>query len=181
MLAQNLIDKRAPMPAAPMKYNKDGSVDWGTMWTNFCVLAQEGGPPHRGEMLRPQTDPDIHSATYQTAVTEIIRGINEVSGLTAVAAEPGWIAISCLSEEMAQWLSEAIAEENVTTRATDMVLLVPVGDYYSLKGEIKNVITAVAKTSHYWQDHLPTAVKNTLIWQAKLTRWSERLSQLWQK
>lgn len=45
-------DKCAPMAPAPMKYLADGSVDWGNMWDTFCVLAQDGGPPHRPTMLR---------------------------------------------------------------------------------------------------------------------------------
>jgi sirohydrochlorin cobaltochelatase len=172
---KNIIDKRTPMPAAPMKYKEDGSVNWGTMWESFCVLAQEGGPPHRGEMLQVQNDPDVNSPTYRLAVTEIIRGIREVSGLNAAASAPGWIAVTCASEEMAQWLSEAIKQENVAAQATALTLFVPVGDYYSVKGEIKNVITVVAKTSHYWQEHLPSEVKQTLAWQVKLAHWQSRV------
>jgi sirohydrochlorin cobaltochelatase len=57
---------------------------------------------------------------------------------------------------------------------------VPVGDYYTVKGEIKNVITAVAKTTHYWGEHLPPEVKQTLAIQAKLAgigRWLRRLGR----
>lgn len=172
--AEKMIDKRAPMPAAPMKYKEDGSVDWGTMWDNFCVLAREGGPPHRGEMLQVQNDPDVNSPSYRLAVTEIIRGIWEVSGLNAVTSNPGWIAVTCATEEMARWLSEAIQQENVSAQATGIMLFVPVGDYYSVKGEIKNVITAVAKTNHYWQEHLPTEVKQTLALQIKLAHWKTK-------
>ena len=43
--------------------------------------------------------------------------------------------------------------------AEDNYLLVPVGDYFTVKGEIKNVITTVAKTTHYWREHLPIDVK----------------------
>ena len=172
--AEKMIDRSAPMPAAPMKYKEDGTVDWGTMWENFCVLAQEGGPPHRGEMLQAQNDPDVNSATYRLAVTEIIRGIREVSGLCAATSNPGWLAVTCDSEEMARWLSEAIEEENVAAQATGLTLFVPVGDYYSVKKEIKNVITAVAKTTHYWQEHLPPEVKQTLALQLKLTYWKTK-------
>ena len=57
-MASSELDKRAPMAAAPIKYQLDGSVDWGDMWDSFCVLAREGGPPHRGTMLQAQTDAD---------------------------------------------------------------------------------------------------------------------------
>jgi sirohydrochlorin cobaltochelatase len=80
---------------------------------------------------------------------------------------------------MAQWLCEAIKQENVAAQTTAKTLFVPVGDYYSMKGEIKNVITAVAKTAHYWQEHLPLAVKNALVWQVRLARLSKRFSHWW--
>src|SRR5689334_8187093 len=70
-MASNELDKRAPMAAAPIKYRADGLVDWGDMWDSFCVLAREGGPPHRATMLQPQTDADITSAGYCFAVKEI--------------------------------------------------------------------------------------------------------------
>lgn len=170
----NLTDARVPMASAPMKYLPDGAVDWGSMWDSFCVLAQEGGPPHRGTMLCAQEDADPNSERYRFAVNEIIRGIKAVSGLNAAPAAPGWIAVGCASASMARWLAEAIAQENVQARCQGVLLLVPVGDYFSPKGEIKNVITAVAKTSHYWQEHLPAEVKQTLAWQeqmAELKRW----------
>ena len=186
MLVDNVMDKSAPnlsapMASAPMQYKEDGSVDWGNMWDNFCVLAQEGGPPHRGDMLQAQSDPNVSSPAYQFAVTEIVRGIKEVSGLAATPSSPGWIAVACANVEMAHWLSEAIEEENVGTRSEAATLFVPVGDYYLVKGEIKNVITAVAKTSHYWQAHLAAEVKQTLAFQEALRRLHNRLPWLRKK
>ena len=165
----NPADKAAPMPAGPIVYRADGNIDWGNMWDSFCVLAQEGGPPHRGEMLCAPTNPDRHSPDYHFAVAEIARGVREVAGLTAVPAEPGWLQIQCNSEGQARWLAEAIKEENVQSRFEGAWLLVPVGDDFRLKKEIKNVITAVAKTTHYWQEHLAVEVKQTLAFQDKVT------------
>jgi hypothetical protein len=156
------------MAAAPIKYQPDGSVDWGDMWDSFCVLAREGGPPHRGTMLQAHTDADTASAGYRYAVEEICRGIGAVSGLRAEAAGPGWIAVECRSAGMARWLAESIQVENVAARAEQMLLLLPAGDYFTLKGEIKNVITAVAKTTHYWGEHVPIEVKQTFELQARL-------------
>jgi sirohydrochlorin cobaltochelatase len=116
----------------------------------------------------------VSSPLYRLAVTEIIRGIREVSGLSAAASNPGWIAVTCASEEMAHWLSEAINQENVAAQASGRMLFVPVGDYYSVKGEIKNVITAVAKTTHYWQQHLPAEVKQTLALTIKMAQWKNK-------
>lgn len=157
-----IFDKSAPMPSAPMKYTADGQVDWGNMWDSYCVLAQEGGPPHRETPLTPDKEADAQSEAYQFAEAEIIRGIKLVSGLTAVSDNPGWIRIICQSPEMASWLSEAINGENVVSHSLDSYLFVPVSDSYTLKGEIKNVITAVAKTSHYWDEHLANEVKQLL-------------------
>ncbi|MEM7117534.1 MAG: hypothetical protein AAF614_34195 [Chloroflexota bacterium] len=164
---QTVLDKRAPMPSAPMKYKTDGSVDWGNMWDSFCVLAQEGGPPHRKTLLDAPAQPHSKSVLYQQVVAELVRGIWEVSGLMAQPHTPGWLAITCPDQGMAGWLAEAIQTENVVARAEGTQLLVPVGAEFTVKGEIKNVITAVAKTTHYWKEHLPPAVKTTLAWQAR--------------
>lgn len=175
----NLINKRTPMASAPMKYLPDGSVDWANMWDSFCVLAQEGGPPHRGMMLDAPGSPDLASEGYWFAVNEIIRGIKAVSGLTAAAAEPGWIAVYCSTGAMARWLAEAIIQENVQARHNESILLVPVGDNFALKDEIKNVITVVAKTTHYWREHLPSEVKDALALQERLEWLKQRVKGWW--
>jgi sirohydrochlorin cobaltochelatase len=177
IMPATIVDKRAPMAAAPLKYQPDGAVDWGNMWDSFCVLAQEGGPPHRGTMLYAQEDADTTRQEYHLAVNEIIRGIKAVSGLNAAPAGPGWIAIGCPSASMARWLDYAIEQENVQARSQGVLLLVPAGDTYSLKREIKNVITAVAKTTHYWHDHLPVEIKQTLAWQERLEELKTRVKR----
>jgi hypothetical protein len=106
----------APMSSAPMKYTDDGSVDWGNMWDTFCDLAQEGGPPHRGTLLRHRDGEDVFDPAYTAAAHEIIRGIREVSGLEAYVANPGWLAVLCPTASMARWLAEAILQENVEGR-----------------------------------------------------------------
>jgi sirohydrochlorin cobaltochelatase len=73
---------------------------------------------------------------------------------------------------MARWLSEAIACENVAARHEGALLFVPAGQRYTIKGEIKSVVTAVAKTTHYWREHLPESAKAALEAQ-------ERLNGLW--
>jgi sirohydrochlorin cobaltochelatase len=160
------------MAAAPLRYTADGQVDWGTMWESFCALALDGGPPHRGALLRPDEGSDPASPAYQAAATEIARGVAEVSGLPAAAAAPGWVAVRCASPAMARWLSEAITAERVVARHEGALLFVPVGEGYTLKGEIKSVVTAVAKTSHYWREHLPASARAALEAQ-------ERLNELW--
>jgi sirohydrochlorin cobaltochelatase len=156
-------------------YNDDQSVAWDRMWDSFCVLASAGGPPHRGAMLQAQTNADPDNPCYQAAVAEIIRGVKLVSGLTAEAAGVGWVAIQCESVAQARWLSEQINQENVAALAYDARLLVPVGEDFTVKGEIKNVVTVVAKTSHYWVEHLSPDVKRSLAWEAALQHLVTRL------
>ncbi|MEP7190396.1 MAG: hypothetical protein ABI901_14485, partial [Roseiflexaceae bacterium] len=106
---------------------------------------------------------------------EICRGIHAVSGLRAAAAGPGWIAVECRSAGMARWLAESIQAENVAALAEQTQLLLPAGADFTLKGEIKNVITAVAKTTHYWGEHVPVEVKQTFELQARLERLRARV------
>ncbi len=169
-------DKRAPMAPAPMKYAPDGSVAWGEMWDSFCALARDGGPPHRATLLEGDPAADPASDGYRFAAAEITRGVVAVSGLPVAPAAAGWLAIGCHSASMAHWLAEAIIEENVAARAEGATLLVPVGASFTLKSEIKNVITAVAKTTHYWREHLPPEVKQTLEWQARLADLRRRVT-----
>lgn len=168
-------DKSAPMASAPMRYRDDGAVDWGTMWESFCALAAEGGPPHRGETLRSPANPQTKSESYALACDEIVRGIRETAELAAAPYQAGWIAVQCDSAGMARWLAEAVEQEGVQARYDDELLLVPVGDGWSTEGEIKNVITVVAKTAHYWRAHLPPEARRAVVWQAQLSRLATRL------
>jgi sirohydrochlorin cobaltochelatase len=167
----------APMASAPFRYRVDGEVDWGNMWDTFCDLALVGGPPHRGTMLEAPVNVDPGSEGYRRVVTEITRGISEVSGLTAEAAEPGWLRIACQSPAQARWLAEAILGENVAARYEATYFFVPIGDQFKVKGEIKNVITAVAKTTHYWDEHLALEVKQTLAAQDMLAQVTSGLAR----
>jgi sirohydrochlorin cobaltochelatase len=164
------LDKAAPMPAAPMRYTDDGQVDWGNMWDSFCGLALDGGPPHRGILLSAPPVADSADPVYLAVVQEIIRGICEVSGLPAEPAESGWVAVYCATPGMARWLCEAVQAENVAARCADERLLVPAHERFTLKGEVKSVITAVAKTTHYWREHLPQAAKDAVEAQARFAR-----------
>ena len=165
------VDPRAPMSSAPMKYDSEGQVDWGNMWDSFCVLALAGGPPHRATRLAPTGSPDLADPSYARAAAEITRGVTAVSGLPAHSAEPGWVAVECQSAGMARWIAGAIEAENVAARSNGTALLVPVDVGFRVEGEIKNVITAVAKTTHYWQDHMPAEAKQTLAAEALLGAW----------
>lgn len=171
-------DLAKPMSSAPMKYADDGSVDWGNMWDSFCVLASAGGPAHRATMLMPQENADPDDATYRQAEKEIIRGIFLVSGLRATPDKPGWIAVECPMDGMAEWVAEQGVQENVMLRWDGTRFFVPCGVNWTTNGEIKNVITVVAKTTHYWADHIPADMKTTLAIEEGLSKLSANLKRL---
>jgi sirohydrochlorin cobaltochelatase len=173
--------RNAPMASAPLVYREDDSVAWDRMWDSFCALASAGGPPHRGAMLSVQVMPDSECEVYQAAQAEIIRAIFLVSGLRALPAEPGWIAVKATSPAHARWLSENIVQENVQSRVFGDTFYVPVGDYFTLKGEVKNVVTAVAKTTHYWTEHLAREAKQAMAAEATAAAAMLKLRQIWRR
>jgi sirohydrochlorin cobaltochelatase len=159
---QNSYESMQPVPmrSAGLKYDPEGRVAWDQIWDGFCDLAMAGGPPHKGTLLEPATpsaigaDPD----TYHDVAEEICRGIVMATDLDARdTAAPGWIRVACYSEAMAGWLVRAIVMENVAVRAEGLALYVPAAPHFRLEHEIKNVVTVVAKTSHYWLGHVPNA------------------------
>jgi sirohydrochlorin cobaltochelatase len=146
-----------PMGAAPLKFGSDGKVAWDEMWQSFCDLALAGGPPHRGTLLEavPAADALAEPQKYQAIVEEIERGLQLVTGLPVVRSKTlGWVGIRCDSEDMAIWLMRAIIVENVMVRREDDVIYLPAGPRFTLKREIKNVVTVIAKTTHYWTAHI---------------------------
>ena len=147
----------APMGSAELKYDAEGKVAWNQMWQGFCDLALAGGPPHRGTLLEPISAEEVNAdpVGYAAVVAEIARGLTLVTGLEVLTdSAPGWIGLVCSSEAMAIWLLRAIVVENVAVRREGAVLFLPASPAFQLEGEIKNVITVVAKTHHYWQEHL---------------------------
>ena len=126
-------------------------------------------------LLTADPNPNPDDPAYQAAANEIIRGVRLVSQLEARSAEAGWIAIQTNSAAHAHWLAEQIVMENVEARADGDQLLVPVAAWFTVKGEIKNVVTAVAKTTHYWIEHLPPDVKRTLALQTGISSMLRRV------
>jgi hypothetical protein len=146
----------APMRSAGLKYTPEGLVAWDEIWQSFCDLALAGGPPHRGTLLSPGTPADIaaNPTAYSQITTELCRGLHLVTGLYAQPAPtPGWVRLDCTSAAMADWLTRAIAMENIAATFRGLALYLPAGPAFRIEKEIKNVITAVAKTTHYWLHH----------------------------
>jgi len=145
------------MEAADLTYDAEGQVAWDECWADFCNLALAGGPPHRGTLLEP-VKPETISANpdaYEKVLHELKRGITLVTGLpTAPNASAGWVGMVCTSEAMALWLLRAIIVENVSVRREGQTLFFPAGPHFRIEGEIKNIITTIAKTHHYWKEHV---------------------------
>ena len=147
-----------PMRSAGLKYDADGQVAWDQIWGSFCDLAMAGGPPHKGALLEPGIEADINAqfGRYDEVAEEICRGITLVTGLRAyVAPEPGWVSVTCTGDAMAGWLMRAIVMENVAARRRGAILELPAAPHFRIEKEIKNVITVMAKTCHYWVGHIP--------------------------
>jgi hypothetical protein len=153
------------MGSAALKTGPDGRVAWDEVWTTFCDLALAGGPPHRGTLLQPATSDEVlaNPEEYQQVVAELGRGIYMVTGLgVQTYPAPGWIGVRCLGVGMAGWLVRAIVAENVTARHEGETLYLPTGPAFQLAKEIKNVVTVIAKTCHYWLDHTPASQQESI-------------------
>jgi hypothetical protein len=145
------------MGSAGLKFGEDGKVAWDEIWGSFCHLAMAGGPPHKGMLLEPASPAEIDADAdgYASVIAEICRGVTLVTELDAAAsASPGWVRVECYTRGMAAWLVRAITMENVAARADGATLELPAGPEYRLEKEIKNVITSLAKTTHYWVGHM---------------------------
>jgi sirohydrochlorin cobaltochelatase len=145
------------MRSAGLVYDDDGRVAWDRIWGSFCDLAMAGGPPHKGRLLEPATRAAVDAAPerYDEVTFEIRRGITLATDLRATAsAAPGWVDVDCYSDAMAAWLVRAIVMENVAASAEGRRLRLPARPDFRLEKEIKNVVTVIAKTSHYWLGHI---------------------------
>lgn len=154
-----------PMGSAPLQYDIEGRVAWNQIWGSFCDLAMAGGPPHRGMLLEPATIEDTNAdlTVYRRNAAEILRALTLVTGLRAEeAATPGWISLHCPTVGMAGWLTRAIVMENILARQEQKVLDLPCGPAFRLNKEIRNVVTAVAKTCHYWTGHMPPEQQSSI-------------------
>lgn len=153
------------MGSAGLRYRRDGKVAWDEIWASFCNLAMAGGPPHKGKLLEPASQEAIEAQTdrYRQVVEEICRGINMVTDLPAEPAPTtGWVRVTCDDAAMSGWLMRAILTENVSARCEGNTIDLPAGPEYRLEKEIKNVVTVISKTCHYWNGHVPTGQKQAI-------------------
>jgi hypothetical protein len=128
-----------------------------------------------GELLRPgagrraaaqrhaarpgrEADIDADFDRYDEVAEEICRGIRLVTGLRAYVSAGCRLGARVVpGDAMAGWLLRAITTENVAARRQGAMLDLPASPTFRLEKEIKNVITVMAKTCHYWLGHTPRA------------------------
>lgn len=153
------------MGGAGLQYDADGRVAWNRIWQAFCDLAIAGGPPHKGRLLGPGSyelvgqQPDAHL----DVLDELARGLTMASELpTEESPHLGWIRVVCHSDTMAAWMYRAITTENVAIRRDGRTLDLPASPAFRIEKEIKNVVTVVAKTTHYWMHHIPREQKGAI-------------------
>ncbi len=157
--------KPVSMGSAGLKYRADGRVAWDEIWGSFCDLAMAGGPPHKGTLLEPGRQGEIEAEPerYEEVAEEICRGVRMAADLDAEPSPiPGWVRVICSNAGMAGWLLRAIVMENVAARSAGARLDVPAAPHFRLGKEIKNVVTVVAKTSHYWLGHMPRSQQRAI-------------------
>ncbi len=158
----NLTEKNAPMKSAPFAYENDGKVAWDKMWDSYCYLAKEGGAPHRETMLRGKGENnDLQSQNYQNAVKEILRAYKLLIPYRSIERSAGWIGVKLYSKNMADWFRDIICSENVECKHEGKSILLPVNDDYRLEFEVKNLVTVIGKTYHYW--HLHKSITDKLM------------------
>ncbi|MEO7158439.1 MAG: hypothetical protein ABI039_12800 [Vicinamibacterales bacterium] len=153
------------MGTAGLKFTADGQVAWDEIWQTFCDLAMAGGPPHKGVLLAPGDSAAIIAGqtAYDAVAEEICRGVWLAADLPAqVDPHPGWVRVQCHNTTMADWLMRAIVMENVSARSSGVMLYLPAAPHFRIDKEIKNVVTVIAKTAHYWIGHMSRSQK-TLI------------------
>ena len=156
---QETYDEVQPMSmgSAGLVYDAEGKVAWDDIWDSFCDLAMAGGPPHKGSLLECGDRATIYAQPdrYREITDEICRGITMATGLAAHASPlSGWVRVTCANQGMAGWLVRAIVMENVSARCAGTALDLPAAPAFRLEKEIKNVVTVIAKTCHYWTGHV---------------------------
>ncbi len=154
------------MGAAPLVMDAAGRVAWDRVWGSFCDLAMAGGPPHKGQLLEAASAPDVEASrsAYEEVVAELCRGIGMVTGLDVSPSQTaGWIRVAGGGDGMIGWMLRAITMENVSVRLDGAALLLPAGPGFRVDKEIKNVVTAVAKTHHYWTAHIGALQRRRIV------------------
>ena len=143
------------MRSAGLKYATDGNVAWNEIWATFCDLAMAGGPPHKGTLLEARPRPTSIDAPerYDEVVEEICRGVTMVTDLDVPIPDSGLDPRDC-SQRRDGRLAAARDRDGERRRAAEGEPRSAGRPALRLEKEIKNVVTVIAKTCHYWMGHV---------------------------
>ena len=148
-----------PMQGAGLKYDANGAVAWDQIWGSFCDLAMAGGPPHKGTLLEHGSEDGD-----RRAVRPLRRGgrgdlprHQDGHRLAGVRVADSWLGQRHVSQRHDGRVAAAGDRHGERGRAAraERVLELPAAPHFRLEKEIKNVITVIAKTCHYWMGHMP--------------------------
>ncbi len=116
------------------------------------ALLPPTAPSAQEALLQPALPEAIAAASeaYRAVLAEIERGLQTVTGRPTVPSKaPGWVGVSCETEEMAVWLLRAVIVENVMVRREGSVLYLPAGPDYQA-GDIRRLVGVVGRAARYF-------------------------------
>lgn len=151
-------DKKAPMAAAPMKYDENGKPIWDQMWDDFCGLAAEGGPSHKETKDRILFDKEQTEVKDQNKLNELVRGLKLLKAKT-VETGRNLVKIDLGYKYKADWYAKVINLENVSAKVEESKLILPYSDKFDIEKEIKSLLTVWGKANHYWNNHRPVSIR----------------------
>ena len=137
----------AAMSSADFLY-KDDAPDWSAMWTGLASLPSTRPPPrertHRCVTAAPATKASTTSPKRERHLRN--HGLSGTLRTRLDRRDMG-------SRKLRAWRRNNLLE-NVEAKFDEERLIVPAHESFTLKNEVKSVITVLAKTHHYWQAHV---------------------------
>lgn len=155
-------NNKSSMAAAEMRYDNNGNPMWNEMWSAFCGLAAEGGPPHRGISDRIKFSPNykiIDQKKFDQVSKEISRGLIMLGAKNPMVNKKGEITIDLGNLTKAKWFAYAIRLENVEARNSGTNLILPFNENFKTDKEVKSIMTVWGKAKHYWYNHRNISVR----------------------
>ncbi len=157
-----LAPRHGEVGDAPMRIPIDdsGQVDWRRLFEDVrrtgshSEIALAGGTPRRKSLIESGTGVDATKPEYAQVASELARGLTLTSNASIVEGVPGWLGLSCGSDDMAAWILRALAAENITVRREGTTVFVPVASQFTLENEIVDIVLAVASVFHFFEDHI---------------------------
>ena len=138
-----------------LQFRDDGRPDWSDDVAGVLragAVRRPAAPRHDGRS-RHRPEPVETRSFVDEMIEEIGRGIEETTGLIARRRrEAGCASVRLQAHGRVDVRDHLL--ENVDARIEDEVLYVPGDAGFDLKDQVKSVITVVAKTHHYWQEHI---------------------------